>query len=693
MAPLSNTALRVTELDFDSIKNNLKNFLRSQSEFTDFDFEGSGMSVLLDVLAYNTHYMGFYLNMLGNESFLDTSQIRESVISHAKALNYVPNSRQGALAKLNIIVTPESNENQNTSTLTLDRYTRFIGETKDGINYTFAALNSNTAIKSGGSFSFANVIIKQGEVISTQYEMTADNSKRIFTIPSSNVDIQTLSVLIQESSTNTYSRAYTKAQDITELSANSEVYFVEEGLDNNYIIQFGDDFIGKKPKNGSIITVTYLDTVGGTSNGIFNFARVDKIGGIFSQNVVVNATAASYGGMDKETVEQVRFRAPYHYITQNRAVTAQDYETLVIKDFPSIDSVAVWGGEDNDPVVYGKVYLSLKTKQNFALTNVDKEYIKNELIRNRNVLTVTPEIVDPDYAYIRVIAKVSYNPNLTTLDAFQISEKVKAAIYDYNDLELNKFNATFRKSKLQFYIDNADPSITASDVTLFVQKRVLLDTTSSIKYDIGFNMPLRKGTFQNKIFSFPETLQFDSSGTERNVLFEEVLDAPTGINSIIITDGGNSYSQKPTVTITGDGYSANARAVIVNGRINSIEITNKGFDYTKAEVTISGGGGVGARATAQLESNFGTVRSFYYTPTGEKVVVNATIGRINYSKGTVVITPLRANGTIENDFYDTNILTFFAPINTEIIRPLRNRITLIDETDSKSVQVDMIAES
>lgn len=693
MAPLSNTALRVTELDFDSIKNNLKTFLRSQSEFTDYDFEGSGMSVLLDILAYNTHYMGFYLNMLGNESFLDTAQIRESIISHAKALNYIPNSRQGALAKVNIVVTPESNENQNTTTLTLDRYTRFIGESKDGINYTFAALNSNTAIKSNGSFSFANVIIKQGEVLSTQYEMTADNEKRTFTIPSANVDIETLSVLIQESSTNTYTRTYTKAQDVTELNANSEVYFIEEGFDNNYIIQFGDGYIGKKPKNGSIITCTYLDTAGAISNNISNFARVDKIGSLFSQNVVVTATTASYGATDKETIEQVRFRAPYHYITQNRAVTTQDYETLVTKDFPYIESVSVWGGEDNDPVVYGKVYLSLKTKQNFALTNVDKEYIKNELIRKRNVLTVTPEIVDPDFAYVRVIAKVSYNPNLTTLDAVQISERVKAAIYDYNDLELNKFNSTFRKSKLQYYIDNADPSITGSDVTLFVQKRITIDTASARKYDIGFNMPLRKGTFQNKIFSFPEANQFDTSGTERNVLYEEVLDAPTGINSIIVTNGGNSYSSKPTITITGDGYSANARAVIVNGRIDSIEVTNKGFDYTKAEVSISGGGGVGATAIAQLESNFGSIRSFYYTPTGEKVVLNSNIGRINYSKGTVTLTPLRITGTIENDFYDENILTFFAPINTEIIRPLRNRITLIDETDSKSVQVDMIAET
>ena len=637
--------------------------------------------------------MGFYLNMLSNESFLDTAQIRESILSHAKALNYVPNSRQGATVKVNIVVTPSGVENQNTNTLTLDKYTRFLGETKDGVNYTFSTLNANTSVKSGGSFTFANVIIKQGEVITSQFEMLAENTNRRFSLPSANVDTETVSVIVQESSTNTYSRVYNLASDITELNANSEVFFIEEGVNRDYVIQFGDGYIGKRPKNGSIITCTYLDNAGAVSNSITNFSRIDRIGGLFRDNVSVIATTSSYGARDKETIEQIRFRAPYHYITQNRAVTKLDYETLVVKDFPYIESISVWGGEDNDPIVYGKVFLSIKTKQNFALTNVDKEFIKNELIRKRNVLTVTPEIVDPDFAYIRVFAKVNYNPNLTTKDASELSNLVRAAIFDYNDTELNKFGSVFRKSKLQYYIDNADPAITGSDVTIVVQKRITLDTNSSKKYDIPYGMPLRKGNYTNKLFSFPEIIQNDAAGVERNVLFEEVLDAPTGINSIVVTNGGSSYSTPPTVRITGDGYGANARAIIVNGRVDTIEITNKGVDYTKAGVELIGGGGFNATAKVNLENDFGSIRSFYYTPTGEKVVLNQRIGSINYLTGLVSLTPLRAIGTIENDFYDPNILTFFAPAGVEVIRPLRNRIVLIDETDSKSTLVEMIAES
>ena len=251
-------ALRVSELDFASIKENLKTYLRSQTEFQDYDFEGSGMSVLLDILAYNTHYMAYYLNTTANEMFLDSAQLRSSILSHAKLMNYVPGSPQGALSKINVTVTPSNSEDQASTTLTLNKYTRLLGTDKDGVNYPFVTLYSNTAIKSSGAFNFANVVIKQGEVNSIQYQMTPSNTARRFAIPSSNVDTTTVVVNVQESSSNTDISTYTLADDITEITANSKVYFLEENENSEYTFYFGDDVIGKKPRNGNILSLIHI---------------------------------------------------------------------------------------------------------------------------------------------------------------------------------------------------------------------------------------------------------------------------------------------------------------------------------------------------------------------------------------------------------------------------------------------------
>jgi hypothetical protein len=307
-------------------------------------------------------------------------------------------------------------------------------------------------------------------------------------------------------------------------------------------------------------------------------------------------------------------------------------------------------------------------------------------------VTVTPEIVDPDFAYMRIATKISYNPNLTSLAANEIAELVKAAILDYNDRELNAFTSTFRKSKLAQYMENAEKSIVGSDTTVFVQKRVTLDYNNARKYDINYNMPLRKGNYTNKLFSFPEIQFNDSNNVERNVLFEEVLDAPSGINSISITNAGLSYQTAPTVIISGDGSGATARAYIASGRIDRVEILTKGVDYTNATVSFVGGEGVGATATAQLENNFGAIRSFYYGATGEKININSNAGIINYMTGLVTINSIRVNSTIENDFYPDGIVTFYAPVENENILPLRNRILNIDALDSKSILIEMVAE-
>lgn len=689
----ANTVLKISELDFDTIKENLKTFLRSQSEFQDYDFEGSGMSVLLDILAYNTHYMGYYLNVIGNEMFLDTAQIRQSVISHAKMINYVPESKHGSQAKINITVTPSVNEDQVTSVITLEKYTKLLGTDIDGINYPFVTIDSNTTSKVSGSFNFSNVIIHQGEAASLQYDVGADNPKRRFEIPSSNIDTDTLIVTVQESESNTYTETYVEAKDLLDITANSLVYFVEENENGNYSFYFGDGIIGKRPRDGNIVTCIYIDVAGSQTNKINNFTFIENVGGLYSDNVTVTSTGASYSGSEREAIETVKFRAPYAYSTQNRAVTKYDYENLILKDYTNLDSVAVWGGEENVPPVYGKVYLSLKTKENYALTNLEKENIKESLITTRNILTVIPEIVDPEFTYVLLRGSAYYNPTLTSLSSEQIKTFVRAASLDYRTDELGKFTSTFRKSKLQNYIEGSEKSITGSDIKIYLQKRILLDTTQVKKYTINTEFPIKKGDFSDKISTFPGIYVKDSSNITREVNFEEVPEAFTGVDGVDIINPGFNYTSTPTVTIVGDGSGATAVATVVGGRITEIDITNRGINYTRATISITGGGGTQAVAVARLESKFGRLRTFYTKDNGEKVIVNNNAGTVNYETGLIELLSLSTTGTVPNEFYDQNTLTFQLPITREIITPLRNRIVDIDENDPKSIQIDVIAET
>lgn len=688
-------SLQVSELDFEEIRANLKEFLRQQEEFQDYDFEGSGMAVLLDILAYNTHYMSYYLNMVGNEMFLDSAQLRNSVVSHAKLMNYVPSSVEGAEAKVNIVVTPSATEDQDATSLTMERYTRFMGTSVDGINYPFVVLTTNTATKSSGSFTFSNVSIKQGEVVTLQYRMTAGkaNGNRRFDIPSSNVDTQTISVSVQESVTNTDTIVYSQADDLTTLLPNSTVYFLEENENSEYSIYFGDDIIGRKPDVGNVILVTYLDSVGSISNGIGSFVATDGIGD-YTDNVEIETVTSSLGAKDIETVQQIKHRAPIFYSTQNRAVTDKDYKTLILKDFKNIDSVAVWGGEDNDPIIYGKVFISLKTKGNYFLTNLEKERVKESLIRNRNVMTVTPEILDPDYVFLIIKGKIFYDPKLTSSDQDSILTLVKAAVSDYVDDELNNFNSIFRKSKLLEYIENAEASITGSDIEVYVQKRFLVDVNNKTKYEIEFKMPLEPSVLEDRLISYPEFQIYDSSNTERDAYIEEIPVIKTGIRDIQILDPGINYTSAPKITISGDGLGAKAEATLSGTRLSKITVTDSGRNYTHATVSITGGSpGYGASAKANLEKDITDLRTFYYRDNGSKIIISSNdVGTVNYNTGKITINAIRIFSVESNDFYEDDYLTISAKLKDSNIYPIRNRIITLDENDSRSIQLQMVAE-
>lgn len=689
----ANSTLRITELDFDSIKENLKQFLRSQSEFSDFDFEGSGMSVLLDLLAYNTHYMGMYVNLVGNEMFLDTAQLRSSAISLAKLSNYVPTSAVGAKARVNIQVTPGVGEDNAATTLIMDKNTRFVSNPVDSVTYNFMTSETSFVSKSGNSFTFSDIELTQGDLSQQNYLVSPSNTKRRFNIPSDTVDVATLAVTVQESTSSNVITNYTLAGDITELTGNSTVYFIEENSEANgtYTIYFGDGYIGKALTDGNVVKITYLDTQGSMGNKAAKFTAVTGIGG-YSANVIVTTVNPAAGGAEKETLEQIRFRAPLHYTAQNRAVTKSDYGVLLQKDYPYIQSVAVWGGEENDPIMYGKIFISIKPKENYSISRYEKEKIVNQIIRDRSVLTVFPEIVDPEYVYVKLKIRANYNPRLTSKSENQLKDSIRQAVLNYKENYLTQFNSTFRKSVLQRFIDDADPSIVSNTLDLLVEKRIEPDLHAAKNYTLRYLMPLSKGNFENKLFAYPLFTIEDIDGFDRECYLEEVPNSLTGIDSIAVINGGSDYLYNPTVIITGDGTGATATAKITNGKVTSITVTNRGSNYTTAAITISGGDGFGASARAVLEFKTGTLRTFYTKTTGEKIVLNDNVGSIDYATGLVKLNNFKPKALAENSFYNPDVLAVDVPPENSVLTPVRNRILDIDQYDSSAIQIIMVPE-
>ena len=692
----ANTALRITELDFDSIKANLKDYLNSQAEFTDYNFEGSGLSVLLDILAYNTYYQNMQLHLTGNEMFLDTAQIRSSVISHAKNLGYTPRSRTAATARVNIEVTPGALEDNAATTLEMERYTRFISNPEDGVAYDFITLNSDIAAKANGTFMFSNVEISQGIQVSQQYTVIDNGSDIKFNIPSSKIDTNSIRVSVQESVSNTYTTTYSRANDITQLTGNTTSYFLEEDAVSNgeYVLAFGDGVLGKRLSNNNIVLVNYIETEGENGNDFDSFVASDGING-YSANVVVTTLEMASGGASKETVEEIRFRAPRFYTAQNRMVSKNDYKTLIQSDYPNIDAVSVWGGEDNDPPIYGKMFISLKPVDNYEISNLEKQRIIDHIIENRSVLTVFPEIVTPDYTYLLVRATVNYNPAATNLDESELRSLIRAAILDYRETHLQSFDSVFRKSRLQRAIEDVDPSIRSSTVTVFAQKRFVPTLGETKNYNLQFNIPLYKSGINSsdKLFSYPSVTMLDDNEISREVFIEELVNSFSGIDSVKVTDVGQNYTEIPTVTITGDGTGATAEAKIINGKVNSITVTNGGINYTRATVSITGGGsGSGATAEAVLESKNGILRSYYFKNSGEKVIVDDEIATIDYLEGTVEFTSLNLSEIGDNTYYDPDTVTINSQPEGNTIRTFRNQILDIDENDASSILITMVKE-
>ena len=679
---MANARLNITDLDFDQIKSNLKTYLQQQSQFQDYDFEGAGLSVLLDILAYNTHYNSYYLNMVANESFLDTALLRDSVVSHAKTLGYVPYSSSAPKSVVNVTV---DSANTTPGTLTITRGTGFSSDLVDGISYNFIVLDDVSVTKSDTKFYFENLDIYEGVLVNYDYNYSQlSNPKSVFILPDRGVDTSTITVSVRSNPGNTSSAVYTKSTDILDITSTSAVYFLQEGKNTNYQIYFGDGVLGKALDDGSVISVSYLVTRGDAANKSNAFITNSMIGGM--SNIVVDVVNVASGGSTRESVDSIKFGASSQFLTQNRLVTFKDYESYLKKNYPSVDSLSVWGGEDQSPPAYGKVFISLKPKENYFITETEKLRIVNEIIKPKSIVAVTAEIIDPEYLYIMIENYVQYDKTKTTLSPIAIKNAIRSSLLNYRDTFLNKFDATFVLSKMQDYIDSVDlNSIAGSETILRLQKRFEPTLGVGSTYRIEYNAPLHRGTTTNKLTSSLFNV-YDIDGTLRNVILEETPESFTGLSEILVTNAGSGYTTAPTVTITGDGVGATASAVIVNGRIQSITITNRGINYSRAIITVSGGNGYGCIATAVLDGRYGTLRIVYFDDNAERQIVNSNAGSIDYDTGLIILTNLKIISLATFD----NLVRLTIESEKGIIKSFRNTIITLDEADTTSITTELV---
>ena len=477
----TNKKLEVTDLDFDTIKTNLKKFLRQQDQFTDYDFEGSTISSLLDVLAYNTHYNGVYANVLANEMFLDSADMRNSIVSHAKHVGYTPRSATAPYADVDLVV-----NNATGATLTAAQGTTFTS-TVEGVSYNYIVKEDTTTTPVDGVYTFKNLNLYEGTLVTNKYTVNTTDANQRFLIKNDMADTTTLLVKVQNSSSDTTTTTYALSTDLANVSSTSAVYFLEGAEDEQYEVVFGDGVLGKALSTGNIVSLTYIVTNGSDSNGASSFALSGNVGGFTDVSLTVNTN--SVNGADPESPASIRFNAPKQYATQNRAVTAKDYESKVKSIYSNAKSVQVWGGEDNETPVYGRVYISINPVAGATLTEATKSDIITQL-KDFNVASITPVIEDPETTFIQPTVTVRYDAKSTTNTAASIKSLVQTAITNFNTDNLQEFDQVFRHSKFIETVNKADDSILSNITTLKLHKAFTATVSSSTTYTISFNNAL-----------------------------------------------------------------------------------------------------------------------------------------------------------------------------------------------------------
>lgn len=477
----ANSSITLTNLDFDSYKDSLKTYLRQQPTFLDYNFESSNFAVLLDILAYNTYQNAFYLNMIGNEMFLDTAILRDSVVSHAKELNYLPRSFRSAEATVGLTITTTDPDKKN---ITIAKGTPFTSRV--GANtYTFTT-NENIVLTSQTNVFNGTITLYEGDLFTDSYVMDY-SIPRNFVISNKTVDLSSLKVTIIEDNGATV-RSYTRATSLFGLNSTSEIFFVQPYIGETYEVVFGDGIIGRRPLNNSVAVLEYRLSNGELPNGARVFRNATTIDG--EANVAIRTITSATGGSVYESVDSIKYNAPRAFTTQERAVTAEDYENLLKINYPEINTVTAYGGEEADPPQFGRVFVSVDLKDVDGLPDIKRrEYAR--FLRSRATVAMEPLFVNPEYTYLHVNSNVKYNINTTTLNPDDIRTLVISAMLRYSTTNLDKFAATFRYSRFVEAIDDADPSIVSNETEVEMVKYLTPRLNIDQKLTIKFNTKLK----------------------------------------------------------------------------------------------------------------------------------------------------------------------------------------------------------
>ena len=616
--------INASQLDFDQIKTNLVTYMKAtDTTFNDYNYEGSAMSTIIDVLAYVTHINSMNANFALNETFLDTSQLRSSVVSHAKLLGYTPRSISPSTAVINMTMNYDATatplwNHDGTNTplpLSMSRGTKF-STTIDGVTYPMFA-SDTTTINFDSGWNFSNIKLEQGTLASINYTYQ-NNVFESYVIPATNVNTAAIKVTVTDSSSTSASKVYTINTNVVNLDGTSEIYFLEEGRDGYYEIKFGDNIIGKRPGNGNTITIEYATIPSGANvNGATTFTMTDSLVGNADETITLVSKAV--GGAPRETREAIKFNAPLAHISQNRAVTPDDYKTIIKNEFADVEAVAVWGGEDNDVPDYGKVYVSIKPLSAEVLTEAQKTTIKTNILKPKNVVSITPVLVDPEYTYIDLEVFFKYNPNLATVTASGLSTAIRNTLVTHNNDVLKSFNGVYRDSNVVKKIDDTNIAIISNITRVKMTKKITPVLGEATKYTLKFNQALTDldattgttGSYvTSTIFTFAGSQAklkdfYDSSSdtriiqivdTSNLVLATNVGDVneedgtvtlnsfqpsglPTGQTTIDVTVKPASSDVSPTRNVL---LTINTSTAIITGEIDTMATggTTAGIDYT-----------------------------------------------------------------------------------------------------------------
>ena len=559
----ANSAIRVTDLNFNSIKTNLKNFLRSKPEFTDYDFEGSALSNIIDLLSYNTYYNAIYVNMVGNEMFLDSAQVRNNVVARAKMLGYTPTSARGSSATLNLTVTPSTN----LTSVTVASNTLFTS-TIDGIQYKFTTRQPYVLLQSTG-YTSNTISIKEGEPISQRFTVNTNNDGQRFVLGNPNIDTTTIKIRIQTSSSNTSLRTFTEASNLVDVSANSNVYFIQENENGKYELLFGDGVLGTALDNGNIVIADYNVVNGSITNGANNFVSPSSIGG--QASFTVSVANSAFGGANAESIPSIKFNAPKSFQRQNRAVIKNDYARTILAEAPDIQAVSVWGGEDNDPPIYGKVYIAAKPNGGNLLSDQRKSELVT-LLQSKNVVTISPTFVDATFLYVVPRITVRYDVGQTTLTAGSISDKVSTAVVNFETSNLSLFDRKFRESDFINDVVSSDTSILGTNITYSMMKRFTPNQNITTSYSIAFNNSISNphaghyGAISSTSFTFQnQTCFLDDDGN--GILRIYYLDSQNNKTYLNTSAGTVNYSSglvviKSVIITSSSTIEVNAKPAI-----------------------------------------------------------------------------------------------------------------------------------